>query len=308
MNHVRASYGVLAVLLPSLALAQDADSGNRTEQLRAALIKMSKISALAFRSVEVQDQAILRNAGIGGGQETEVSGTRANGVLTATIDEDRVAFAAGRMVAQGDDGDWKLRHDCLADGSPLPFVHDPIRTFAYLAELPDAALKVTQVEPGRSKDRDVLVYSVSLSGATAQDVTLAGLLPKASGGPGRMLVMGGGRRRTPPPETTVDFAFYVDPATNEIERLHSKTYSKSSMPGGMVMRVAGPGGIEIQQGGDEEEAAEDDSGPTPIKKGLPQRKLGKDISLTEFDVSYSKHGSAETLELTARAKTLLGLN
>ena len=306
MNHLRASYGLLAVLLPSIAFAQDADNGNRTEQLRAALIKMSKVNALAFRSIEVQDQAFLRNAGIGGGQETEVSGTSAKGLLTATIEEDRVAFAAGRMVAQRDEGEWKLRHDCLADGGPLPFVHDPIRTFAFLADLPDAALKVTQVEPGRSKDRDVLVYSVSLTGATAQDVTLAGLLPRASS-PGRMLIMGGGRMRTPPPEVTVDFAFYVDPATNEIQRLHSKAYTKSSMPGGMVMRVAGPGGVEIQQGGDEDEAT-DDKGTPPIKKGLPQRKLGKDLSLTEFDVSYSKHGSAENLELTARAKTLLGLN
>ncbi len=305
MKHVRLSYGLLAVLLPGVAVAQDADSAKHAQQLRAALVKMSKLSAIGFRTIEVQDPAFMRNAGIGGGQETEVTGATAGGLLTASIEDDHVAFASGRMVAQREDGDWKLRHDCLVDGGQLPFVHDPLRAFAFFADLPERALRVAQVEPGRSKDRDVLVYTVTFTGSDAQDVALAGLLPKASGGPGRFIMMGGGGMRMPPPEVTVDAAFYVDPTTNEILRLHSKTYTKSSMAGGMIVRVAGPGGVAIEQ--DEEKEEADDGSPPAIKKGLPERKLGKDLSLTEFDVSYGKHGNAECLALTPRAKSLLGI-
>lgn len=316
MNRLLAPASLLAAVLASSAApaqTDDADLAEASQRLRAAIEKTRALDALAFKSLESQDDAFRRQfpVGAGGGEDVQVSGTWCGGVTRASVgyDDDEVYLANGRMVARTADGPWKLRRNCLADGQPLPHVADPGLTFEVLAALPDEALKVKHVESGKVKDVDVTIYGFSVDGARAQDLALSGLLPRASGG--RMLVMigGGGGMRTPPPDVSIDFAVSVDPKTGLVHRVHCKAYTVSNLPDNVQVRFAGADGVEI--GGDEDEKDEEppaakDAPPT-YSKGLPKRRLAKNVSLTEFDLVLSKHGEATLPELPADARKSLGL-
>lgn len=308
---------VLAIAFASLCGAQQANPAH-TQQLRAALDKTRKTESLAFKSTESRNVAMLRDAGMPQ-EDTVVSGTWRYGLLQATVGEDgdEVLFANSRMVAKRNDGDWQLRRNCLANGSPLPFVVDPSAVVGALQELTDAQLQVAQQEPGRHRDRDVLVYSVTLTGKVADQLLLSGFAPSGGGSPMAIFAIGGaGRMEMPRPEVTLDIALYVDPGTNLIQRIHSKAYTKQDMAfGGRVMvRVAGPGGVEVESGEEaEDEDAEEDTGnkggkaKLEYQKGLPKRKLNKSTSLGEFDLTLSSHNEVKPAELGSDVKRLLDL-
>lgn len=308
---------LLALACASLCGAQQANPAH-TQQLRAALDKTRKTESMAFKSTESRDVAMFRDSGMPQ-EDTTVSGNWRYGLLQATVGEDgdEVLFGNSRMLAKRNDGDWQLRRNCLANGSPLPFVVDPSAVVAALHDLTDAQLQVAKQEPGRHRDRDVLVYSVTLTGKVADQLLLSGFAPTGGGSPMAIFAVGGaGRMEMPRPEVTLDIAIYVDPGTNLIQRIHSKAYTKQDMAfGGRVMvRVAGPGGVAVESGEEEEEDegeddANDKSGKQPLEyqKGLPKRKLNKSTSLSEFDLTLSSHNEVKPAELGSNVKRLLDL-
>jgi hypothetical protein len=309
MTPSRAVPGILVLFAsPLAAQAEGPDRAAAAGTLRKALQQTAALPAIAFKSVESRDEAMMRHLPIGAAEDVQVSGTLADGVLHASIgyDDDEVVLADGRMIARQQDGAWKLRRGCLADGKPLPFVLDPSVLLGVLARLPESALQVTRVEPAKLKDRDVMLYSTTLTGAAAEELGLCGAMPR---GGGRMMVMiGGAGAPQPKAEVTVDLAVSVDPATGHVLRVHAKSYAKSELPGNVQVRFAGADGVEFDSGEAEEEAADEagQAGPLEYSKGLPKRKLDKKTSLTEFDVSFSQHGEAKKPELTDAARALLG--
>jgi hypothetical protein len=303
---------VPAVALSLLTEAVAQDGAAQAQRVRAALDKMSKLSAVAFKTTESQDSAMMRSMPTGmGGQETEVAGRLAQGVLQAKVDDDEVLLYRGRQVARTDAG-WKLRARSLANGAPLPFVFDPQAFAEVLNTLPDEALVVAHQETGDFRGKPVVIYSLTLSGTHARELNLTGVTPRVRGMP--IFTLGGNRSigGDDPPETKMDIALFVEPETNLVHRVRVKSYEESNLPDNVIVRVAGPGGEEQELGGEEEGAAEaaakpEAAGATVFQKGLPKRKLGKKTSVMEFDAALSEHGEAKAPALDDEAKRLLKL-
>ncbi|MEZ5962363.1 MAG: hypothetical protein R3F56_00830 [Planctomycetota bacterium] len=305
-------HGLAAVLLASvLVAAQDSNDARARDALRAALTKTSKVEAIAFKSLETQDDALRRRLPIGGeSEDTQVTGTVTGDVLAASIgfDDDNIVAARGRMLARRGDGEWKLRRSCLADGRPLPFVADPRLLVETLANLPDDALQVTHVESGTVKDAEVRIYGFTVSGRVADELGLTGALPRATGGHMMMIFGGGGLAEPPRPEVSIDLAVSVDAESGYVVRVRSRSYTKSQLPGNVQVRFAGADGTELAE--EEEVEAEtpaDKDAPLQFRKGLPQRHLGKDTSLIEFDLALSRHGEAKAPAVSEAGRKLLGL-
>lgn len=313
MKHPRILGGAVAAALATVSLSAQADAPDFVEagqRLRAAIDKTSKLDSMSFKSVESQDDAIRRRMPIGAAEDTQVSGTWSQGTIHASIgfDEDQVVLANGRLLARKTDGDWKLRRACLVDGQPLPFVTDPGLMFAVLANLPAAAFKVTNAEEGKIKDTAVITYGFTLEGEVAEDLALCGIVPRATGG-GMMLMIGGGGgggMSMPKPDVTLDLAVSVDAETGYVARVHCKAYTKSEMPGNVQVRFAGADGVDMEEAAEEPEPAVEDAA-MQFRSGLPKRHLGKDTSLTDFDVTLSRHGTAKLPELSEASRKLLGL-
>jgi len=307
---VRGSIAAVLAILPVPAQSDTQELADASQRLRAALVKAAKMDALAFKSVESQDDAFRRRMPFGGAAEdVQITGACCSGMVHATIgyDDDQVLFGNGRMLARRSDGDWKLRRGCLADGQPLPFVPDPALLLQVLASLPEEALKVTHVEEGTIKDAKVVTYGFSLTGDRAQDLVLSGSLPRAAGGRMMIMIGGGGGLDAAKPEVTLDLAVSVEPESGQILRVHTKGYTKSELPGNVQVRFAGADGVEV--GGEEEEEAAPPKkdGPPEYSKGLPKRHVDKNTSLTEFDLTLSKHGQAKLPELAEAQRKQLGL-
>lgn len=307
-SHIACSY--LATLL-ACALPAQADTPDPAAetQIRTALEKTRRLGSIAFKSVETRDDAMLRQLPVPGQEDVQVSGSVSGGVLHASIglDDDEVLIADGRMAARRQNGTWKLRRGCLVTGKPLPFVLDPKVMLGALADLPAGALRPVQVEAGKLKDKDVTTYGLHFAGETAEELTLCGVLPRPAAGP-VMVMIGGGHDDPPKSEVTVDLAVTVDATSGFVVRVHSKTYSKSELPGNFQVRIADGNGVEIEQADDDDEAKEKPTttaAALEFSKGLPKRKLDKKTSLSEFDVSLTQHGTAKAVELTDAAKALL---
>lgn len=303
------------LLLAQVAPAQDGASHDQNALLAKACAKMAELPGVAFRTIEHQDNAMMRQfrdrMPAGMDEETEVQGKWCNDVTQASLnyEDDEVVIHGGRMLARSG-GDWKLRHNVLASGDALPFVLDPSLFFEVLSRLPGGQLEVRKSEPGKYRGNELTVLGVTLEDEDATDLRLCGIVPGSSGGFGgggmmrRMRMMGGGG--APQDETTIDIAFYVDPESALIHRVRVKAYNKSAMFGQVVIQGAGMGDGEEEA---EEDPVEefDGEGERLYKKGLPVRKLGKELSLTDFDISFTDHGKTFSVDLDDSQRRLLRL-
>src|SRR5690606_1602118 len=244
---------VLACALP----AQEVDLAQASERLQEALARTRALDAVAFQSIESTDEALLRGLPIPPKDDVQVNGRRAGDLLLASIgyDEDEVLLAGGRMLARQGGGAWKLRRNCLADGRPLPFVADPLQMVGLLADLPAKDRAVVHAEPGKVRDADVTVYTITLAGAAADELLFAGFMPRTAG-PRAMVALGGATDLLPKPQVTLDIAISVDAATGHVVRLQSRAYVKSTLPGNVRIQVQGGGEFDEA---DEEEEAEDEN-------------------------------------------------
>lgn len=299
-----------AVLTSPISAQLAAPTADPDALLASACAKMADLPGVAFRTIEFQDQAMMRKfAGrmpAGMDDETEITGTWCNRVTQASInfEEDEVILHSGRMLARAD-GDWKLRRNALAGGAPAPFVLDPNLLFEILENLPAEELEIRCNDIGKHRGTDVAVLGVTFEGDQAIELSLAGISPGSSSG------MGGGIMRRfggamPPDETTIDMAFYIDPESKLVHRVRIKTYKKSAMMGQIVIQGAGMDDDEPEE--EVEAVAEfDDDGKRIYKKGLPVRELGDSISLIDFDVTFTDHGKTFSPDLDEAQRALLRL-
>ena len=311
---------IMKSILPALALiaplataplAAQEQGANHDTLLAQACEKMATLNGVGFRTLEAQDNAMMRQfrsqMPVGDDEEVEVEGKWSGGVLQASVnfDEDQVIRYAGRTITRGE-ARWKLRADTLASGVPMPFMLDPRLLFDVVNTLPADALKVRNAETARYRGQDVVILGVTLTDNEAGEVHLSGAIPKASGGPRIMMRLGGGMGGMPADETTIDMAFYVDAESGLVHRVRAMVYHKSGMAGSIsIAGGIGGGDEEIE----EEEPLEerDADGNRIYKKGLPVRNLEDDVSLVDFDVSFSDHGKTFAVELAPSARKLLRL-
>lgn len=303
----------ICITLASSAVAQE--PGVRADDPTLALTRVcentARSSSLSFATIETQDNAMMRRFSAMADQETEVEGSWSDGVIRASIDvdADEVVIRGADMIARRGGGEWKRRHQSLAEGGRLPFVFDPERFFTALLELPATERSVQRTDSLRHRDVDHTVYSVTLEGETAKDFNHSGAVPAVGGGGMVMLHGLGGMGPTGIPDTTIDIAFWVDPTRDVVTRIRVKTYQKSGMPAGMQVRFAGPGGEVL----DDEDAADDDveefdqDGRRIYRRGLPVRALDAETSAMEFAIELRDHGKPVELELDAGARRKLGL-
>jgi hypothetical protein len=264
--------------------------------LAKACANMASLSGVAFKTVEAQDAAMMRpfrhQMPPGMNEDVEVKGEWCKGVtrVLLNLDADEVVLHGGRAAARSG-GEWKLRRNSTAGGERLPFVLDPELAFRVLRDLPPGTLQVTHREEGKFHGQDLVILSASLDGDAARDLALTGVFPVPSAG-GQMMMqlrrMGGGDAGDEP--TTIDLAFYVDPAAALVHRLRVKIYQESSFPGQMQFQTAD--GREVDTGPAEEEEVQekDEQGNRIYKRGLPVRKLGESTSLADLDATFSEHG------------------
>ena len=292
--------------------------------LAKALAKMGNLTGIKFKTVEVQDNAMMRRirsqmpAGMGGDEDVQVEGTWCQGVISASVGEgDQIVRCRGRTLAHGDGG-WKLRGDTLPGGGSLPFLFDPQLFFEVLAALPKEALKVAHAEDAKRGEQTLRVLTITLDGDAARDLFFAGAFPRVSGGP-VMMRMGGMNMGGEAPAVTVDVALQVDPASGLVHRTRVKAYEENQFAGQMRIAVGGGGGGAVAAGGGNEEGGEEakeekeakaggEAGEHTYKGGLPVRKLGATLSMVDFDATLSEHDKTFALELDAAAKRLLHLD
>ncbi|MBK8097107.1 MAG: hypothetical protein IPK26_08370 [Planctomycetes bacterium] len=297
-----------AVALPA------AGSPAAADLFAKACAKMQALSRGTFKTTEAQDSAIMRQAGVGfGNEDVEVDGGWNHELVWGNTGEnDHYVRARGRMLVKNGDA-WRLRGSKLLSGQPAPFTLDPALLFTLLQELPADARKVTHVEEGEVAGKKVAVLTVTLTDEVANEFADSGSVPGVSGGPGfiRMVGGGGGGFGMPDPEFTVDLALFVDPAGGDVLRIRTKVYEKNPMLGNIRIAVGGPGGgggdDEEEEKEDEKEEAAATDDKVVVKKGLPERKLAKDTSMMYFKVDFQNLGMGEAPALDNKARALLGL-
>jgi hypothetical protein len=203
------------------------------------------------------------------------------------------------MLVQ-DGKEWLLRRDSLRNGERLPFVLDPELLLAVLRDLPAEQLAVRNEDKVKADAAEHVVLGVTLEGRRAVDVAFSGALP-ASGGVTFMAPMA--RIELPAPEITLDLAFTIDPATKLIQRVRAKVYRAERLPDNVRIQVGGAEGAEEEPADETED--EQPGAKLEYKRGLPVRKLGKSLSLTDYDVKFTNHGEPGKLDLDDRAARLL---
>lgn len=289
-----------------------AGSPAATELFTKACAKMQALGRGTFKTTESQDSAIMRQAGVGfGNEDVEVDGGWNHELIWGNTGEnDQYVKSRGRMLVKTGDA-WRLRGSKLVSGQPAPFTLDPALLFTLLQELPADARKITHVEDGEVGGKKVAVLTIELADDVAAEFADSGAVPGVSGGPGiiRMVGGGGGGFGMPEPEYTVDLALFVDPAGGDVLRVRTKVYEKNPMLGNIRIAVGGAGGggdDEAEKEDEKEEAATDDS-KVVVKKGLPERKIAKDVSLMYFKVDFQNLGMGEAPAIDTKARALLGL-
>ena len=316
-------------LLAATALAQEEPTPEAPPKpdpqicLAEAIQKMRLLPSVEFRTTEAQDSSTSRQVrrqlggmgGLGGGGDTEVHGSWSDGILQARLndDADEILAYRGRMIARGDDSDWKLRHRRLVNGQEMPFVLDPSRFFEALTDLPKNAVRVRHSEETAYKGQDLLLVGVTLTDEHAQEFALSGALPWVQTGMGGVRILGGlgaaGMGRAPLPDLTIDLALYLDPKTGFVHRAQCRVDRKGGGNGGVQIQIGGAGGMGGLGGGEEEKEEEvkekDEQGNRIYKRGLPVRKLRETISRLDYDIRFTKHGMPVPHKLDERARKLL---
>jgi hypothetical protein len=286
---------------PAAAALPAAGSPEAEALVTKALDKMKAYGRGAFTTSESNDNALLRGHGLPfGNDDTDVSGGWNRNLVWGESDDKQYLRANGRMLAKID-GKWKLRAKKLEGGRPAPFTLDPELLFTVLAELPDDARKVANVEAGEAGGKKVVVLSLALEGAAASEFAESGAVP--GGGGGGFVMFGAPGMDTPENEYAAYVALFVEPDSGDLLRFATKIYEKNEMMGNVQIQVQGGGGDEAEAKDDEKEAPA--GGPLQWKKGLPVRKPAKDESVTTYRADFKKLGAADAPALDDKAKALL---
>ena len=316
-------YSMLRILSASvvcsvLALAQDAapvaeqgpvlPEANSAEARAFVTKALDKISAYArgnFTTLESQDGAMFRNAGLPmGAQEVEVSGGWGRNLIWAESDGRDYVMANGRMLAKVGN-DWRMRRGKLAGGIAAPFTLDPDYLVAALKQLPKASSSVVHVEAGKLRGKAMVLLTLKLDNEAALEFSDCGAVPDVNGGLGGIVMIGGMGMgmETPRPELETYVVCYVNSESGDLARVTVKTYSTEEMMG--QIQIGGAGGGFGRDEEDEEEEEEDQGGPVKWKRGLPRIKPAKDQSVMTFRADFKKLGLAEAPKLEDRLKALL---
>lgn len=288
------------------------------QRLQKSLATMAQLPSCAFSTVLSWQQGdgkkprgaqvVLLGGGgrlLRAGAEERVKGVSRGGVLGATCSGDNeVVFAGRRQIARVENGDWKLRDQCLAGGQDLPFVLDPQLLFDRLLAL---GPEVTHAEVGTWNDRPIEILTVTVEGDDAVELLWSGALPEQGGGLGGIMIVNqGGRKAVPKPDVVIDLAFFVDPATRLVHELKVRSYAEAGAKGARIVAIGGPGG-GFHIGGEEEEEEEEQEATAPaFEDGLPVRDT-EDRVVQKLDVTFTDHGEAPLPELDETARRLLGL-
>jgi hypothetical protein len=308
----------VSVVCSALALAQDAapvaeqgpvlPEANSAEARAFVTKALDKVSAYArgnFTTLESQDSAMFRNAGLPmGAQEVEVSGGWGRNLIWAESDGRDYVMANGRMLAKVGN-DWRMRRGKLAGGIAAPFTLDPDYLVAALKQLPKAYSSVVHVESGKLRGKAMVLLTLKLDNEAALEFSDCGAVPDVGGGFGGIVMMGGmGLGMEPPrPELETYVVFYVNSESGDLARVTVKTYSTEEMMAQIQIGAAGGGfGGEEEE---EEEEEENQGGPVKWKRGLPRIKPAKDQSVMTFRADFKKLGLAEAPKLEDRLKALL---
>lgn len=284
-----------------------AGSPEATALVDKALMKMRAYGRGAFSTVESQDSAMLRGAGLPfGNEDTEVTGGWDRDLQWGEHDGNHFLRANGRMLAKVDGG-WRLRGKKLGDGKSAPFTLDADLLFMVLQGLPESARKVVHVDAAEVGGKKVGVLSLQLGDEAATEFAESGAVP-GSGGRGFMLLGGPGGMGAPEIEYTAFVALFVDPASGDVLRCSTKVFEKNPMMGNVQIQVAGGGGDGDEDEKDEAEAKEEPAGGAmQWKKGLPVKKPAKDESVTTFRADFKQLGIVEVPALDAAVKAMLRL-
>src|SRR5262249_30355679 len=128
MNRIPYPAAPFLLLLASGLAAQDkAPAAAGQGGLDKALAATAACKSMSFRTTESQDSAMMRRfGGAMGGQDREVTGKSADGLLYASFndEDDQIVTSGARTLARHGDGAWKLRRGFTVGGQPLPFVLD----------------------------------------------------------------------------------------------------------------------------------------------------------------------------------------
>lgn len=238
-------------------------------------------------------------------------GTATAEVLHLAWEDGNEYLQAGRQtLAKDANSPWTPRRDKFADGVALGFVPDPTLLFRTLQhwELPVLHRTVDTLQ-----DRPVEILTCTLDADQVVTALYSGLLP--AGGAGgftgqiafRAAAGGAGRMVPSKPEATIDVAFFVDPATGHLHKMHVRMWQKSNVRMGAagIVVVAGGAARPAEAADEEEDDKTDPSAPPRYEQGLPVRPR-KQVQVTDFVLTLQDFGTATPPELDQRARTLLG--
>ena len=288
--------------------------------LAKAMKKMTKLDSVRFDSEARQDSALLRQVakqiaamgapgGAMGGQSIEVSGVYSQGIIHASFgDGGPEILTHGRRTVSRCNGNWKLQRD-IKEG----FVFDPQLFFEALAQLPEASRKIQRVEHKDVVNGKRIVISLSLRDDPAIDFAKAGAVPEIESPMGGMMkrlgpmaaAMGGGFGD---PDTTIDLAIEIDPVTSLVHRVRSASYQSSPAAGAFMAAPQGGGmpGLGDEEDEEEEDEEKQDEAKQPgYRRGLPVRKLTKDLSKSGFTVTFRDHQKPHAFKLDGNWRELL---
>lgn len=322
----------LALCLLSLVPAQDprpapdAFTAAKT-RLHKALDKTAALPGAAFAAQwgPEKKQDAADDFVFGAPAAGRLAGSWRPGLRHCLFDDnaDELLSAGGRTIARDAGTAWTLRAGRFADGTVVDFLPDPA---LLLEQLATWDLAVVHREVGSLDDRPVETVTVTLSPDQVAEALYIGLLPPAlagqSGGFGAMVfqVVGGrrgARPAPPPPDAVVDLAVAFDPATDLVQRLHFRSWSKQdgtvrqfgARGGVAVVRVAAGVQIAGQPPDEGEEPAEGEAKPgEPLRyeNGLPLRPRRK-MAVVDYTVRLTEHGAPPAIALDDATKKLLRL-
>ena len=289
------------------------DSAAAQRLVDDAVDKMLAYGRGAFRTVEVLDHAMFRDAGMPFGPgETVVVGGWERGLVWGEWEGRSFVRGGGRTLAKVD-GDWRLRRERLADGLSPPFTLDPGLLFAVWKRMPATARRVVRVDGLELRGRRVAILTVHLVGDDALRFADAGVVPDPTAGFGtpQFLFGGAGVPRPPRPEFETWIAFSVDVASGDLLRLAAKVYETNPMfvgfgGPGLAIGVAAEERDEGDEGdeGDAERAG--DGGDPGWQDGLPRREPSPKESVCTYRVEFDRLGLAEPPALAPEWRALLG--
>jgi hypothetical protein len=275
--------------------------------IAGALAKMAAYGRGTFVTREVQDYQGMRGNRMPTGMgDTKVEGGWYRDLVWAVDGDNHYVRANGRMLAKVDDG-WRLRASKLADGRPAPFTLDPVLLLHVLAELTPAQRDCVHVEAGQIDGKGVTILNCQLEEDAAAEFVQAGVVPAPDAGFGGPTMFARMRGTRMPRSTHSVYVSFAISTAGDLLRCNVKLYEKTPRPAGMVVQVTGPDDEEEKgKGQQDKDAAEAEAGgPMTWRDGLPQRKPGKDESMTTFTIDFAQLGLAEPPPLDDKAKALL---